>query len=296
MTNLDHERAEEAADIVTDRSGLADFLRIRRAALQPEDVGLPRGPRRRTHGLRREEIAALAGMSPDYYARIERGAGPNPSDQMIAALARALRLSLVERDHLFLLAGHTAPPSLLRSDHVSTGLMRVLDRLPDTPAQIMSGLGETLAQTPPARALLGDQTRFTGEARSLYYRWFMTPSCRDVYVREDHPKHSRTFVAQLRAVASRQGPRSPAVELAERLRRSSSEFATLWSDHEIGLSYLEEKRFLHAEVGRLDLFCQTLLDPERDQALLVFTATPGSASYDKLQLLAVVGDQDLTSA
>ncbi len=277
-----------------DRSALAEFLRTRRAALQPEDVGLPRGARRRTQGLRREEIATLAGMSPDYYARIERGTGPHPSEQMIAAIARALRLTLAERDHLFRLAGHTAPHQALRDDHVSPGLLRVLDRLQDTPAQVMSGLGETLAQTRPAKALLGDQTRFSGPARSMYYRWFTDPSSRGVYVREDHPRHGRTFVAQLRGAATAQGPHSAAAELALQLRESSAEFASYWSDHEIGLSYLEEKRFEHPEVGRLDLFCQTLLEPERQQALLVFTATPGSVSYEKLQLLAVVGDQDLS--
>jgi transcriptional regulator with XRE-family HTH domain len=278
-----------------DRAELAEFLRTRRAVLQPEDVGLPRGPRRRTQGLRREEVAALAGMSPDYYARIERGAGPMPSDQMIAAIARALRLSLAERDHLFLLAGHPAPQPTLREAHISPGLLRVLDRLADTPAQLMvAGLGETLAQTGPAKALLGDQTRYTGDARSVCYRWFTDPSSREVYVREDHPRHGRTFVAQLREVATRQGPSSPAALLARKLRGISPEFATYWADHEIGLKYLEEKRFVHPEVGRLDLFCQTLLDPERQQALLVFTATPGTESHEKLALLAVLGDQQLS--
>jgi transcriptional regulator with XRE-family HTH domain len=280
---------------VTDRAALAEFLGTRRAALRPEDVGLPRGPRRRTPGLRREEVATLAGMSPDYYARIERGAGPNPSDQMIAALARALRLSLPERDHLFLLAGHVAPRPALRGEHVSPGLMRVLDRLHDTPAQIMSGLGETLLQTPLAIALLGDQTRYTGDARSVCFRWFTDPPSRDIYVREDQPRHGRTFVAQLRTVATAQGPTSPAAALANRLLGLSDEFAAVWRNHEIGLTYLEEKRYVHPEVGRLDLFCQTLSEPERAQSLLVFTATPGSESYEKLQLLAVVGDQYLST-
>ena len=89
-----------------DRAELADFLRTRREALQPEDVGLPRGARRRTAGLRREEVAALCGMSADYYSRLEQERGPHPSEQMLAAIARGLRLSLDERDHLFRLAGH----------------------------------------------------------------------------------------------------------------------------------------------------------------------------------------------
>ena len=144
-----------------DRAQLADFLRTRREALQPEDVGLPRGARRRTGGLRREEVAALSGMSTDYYGRLEQRRGPQPSEQMLAAIARGLRLSLDERDHLFRIAGHNAPQRALRSDHVNPGLMRVLDRLDDTPAQVITGLAETLLQTRPAVALLGDQTRFT---------------------------------------------------------------------------------------------------------------------------------------
>ncbi len=119
-----------------DLTGLGAFLRTRREALQPEDVGMPRGPRRRTSGLRREEIASLVGMSPDYYARLERGGGTQPSEQMAAAIASGLRLSLLERDHLFALAGHSTPRRTYRTDHVAPALMRILDRLQDTAAQV----------------------------------------------------------------------------------------------------------------------------------------------------------------
>ena len=149
-----------------DRNQLADFLRTRREALQPEDVGLPRGQRRRTGGLRREEVAALCGMSADYYSRIEQQRGSRPSEPMLAAIARGLHLSLDERDHLFRLAGHPTPARELRLEHVDAGLMRVLDRLQDTPAQVVTSLGETLLQTPPAVALLGDETAYTGPDRS----------------------------------------------------------------------------------------------------------------------------------
>ena len=153
-----------------DRTELANFLRRRRESLQPEDVGLAKGLRRRVAGLRREEVAGLSAMSTDYYARLEQRRGPQPSEQMVAALARGLRLTLDERDHLFRLAGHEAPARVLRSRHVSPALMRVLDRLDDTPAQVVTDLGETLAQNRLAVALLGDQTGFTGPARSGVYR------------------------------------------------------------------------------------------------------------------------------
>lgn len=278
-----------------DASGLGTFLRIRREALQPEDVGLPRGERRRTSGLRREEVASLVGMSPDYYARLERGAGPQPSEQMAAAIARGLRLSLAERDHLFTLAGHTTPRRSSRADHVGPALMRVLDRLQDTPAQVMGGLGETLIQTPLAAALLGDQTRYHGHARSAVYRWFTDPPSREIYLTEDHDLQGRTFTAQLRQAATRHGPRSAAADLARELRERSPEFASIWDQHQIGLDYSNPKRFTHPEVGRLDLHCQTLLDPDTEHTLLVFTATPGSPSQDTLQLLAVIGHTTVLS-
>lgn len=131
-----------------DRALLADFLRARREVLQPEDVGLPRGPRRRTGGLRREEVAALAGMSVDYYSRIEQQRGPVPSEQVLAGIARALHLSLSERDHLFDLAGHSAPRRVLGDGHVSPTMLRIVERLSDTPALVMSRFNETLLQNP----------------------------------------------------------------------------------------------------------------------------------------------------
>ncbi len=277
-----------------DRVQLADFLRTRREALQPEDVGLPRGPRRRTGGLRREEVATLSGMSTDYYGRLEQRRGPQPSEQMLAAIARGLRLSLDERDHLFRIAGHNAPVRALRTDHVNPGLMRVLDRLDDTPAQVITDLAETLVQTRLAVALLGDQTRFTGFARSTIYRWFTDPESREVYPEDDHPRHSRLFAADLRNAYSRAGHGSRAAALVDALLGESPEFAALWSDHEIGLQRHELKRIRHPEVGVLELHCQVLLDRDQSQALLVFTAVPGSESYAKLQLLSVIGNQHLT--
>jgi transcriptional regulator with XRE-family HTH domain len=280
-----------------DSVALGAFLRHRRSALQPEDVGMPRGRRRRTDGLRREEIAALVGMSPDYFARLERGAGPQPSVQMVAALARGLRLSVSERDHLFALAGHQAPGRhTSHGAHVGPGLMRILDRLSDTPAQVMGGLGETLVQTPIAVALFGDETGFVGPDRSVVHRWFTDPGSRSIYLADDHDTHGRVFAAQLRNAVARRGPDSDAAALARHLGTVSPEFADVWAAQEIGVRHDGPKRFVHPEVGRLDLDCQTLLDPDTDHALLVFTATPGTPSYDTLALLAVLGRTTLNSS
>lgn len=272
-----------------DRASLGAFLSTRRAALQPEDVGLRRGQRRRAPGLRREEVAELCAMSADYFARLERGNGPQPSESMIAAIARGLRLTPDERDHLFLLAGYRAARRDLRSWHVSPGLMRVMDGLTGTTAQVMGSLGETLLQTPSAVALLGDETRHTGNARSSAYRWFTDPAARERYAPEEHEKNSRTNVALLRGAVTRDGLGSAAADLVDVLRRTSEEFAGLWERHEVGLRFSETKRFVHPQVGRLDLYCQLLLEPDQGQSLLVFTATPGTESHEKLALLTVLG-------
>lgn len=273
-----------------DRAQLADFLRLRRERLQPDDVGFGTGPRRRTKGLRREEVAMLAHMSTDYYARLEQQRGPQPSEPMLAALARALRLSQDERDHLFRLAGHIPGPRARRTDHVNPALMRVLDRI-DAPAQVVSDLGETLVQNALAVALVGDQTQFSGPARSLLYRWFTDPSERALYPPEEHLHHSRVYVAYARGVLARDPSDIKAADLVEQVRARSPEFVALWAEHEVAVEFTERKRFLHPRVGPLELHCQELIAADEGQLLLVYTATPGSEDYEKLQLLSVIGTQ-----
>ncbi|AEI11138.1 helix-turn-helix transcriptional regulator [Cellulomonas gilvus] len=279
-----------------DRPQLADFLRARRAALQPEDVGLPRGSRRRTAGLRREEVAALCGMSADYYGRLEQGRGPQPSEPMLGAIARGLHLTLAERDHLFRLAGHHAPDRAARADHVAPAVLRIVDRLHDTPAMVVTETGETLVQTPAAMALLGDQTRFTGLDRSTVFRWFTDPSSRDVYPPEDHDERAATFVAELRAAYARGGAGSRAHRVVEALLARSDEFATLWAQHRVDDKHARTKRMQHPDLGTLTVDCQTLLDTDTGQRLLVFTATPGTPDSDKLALLTVLAPRQSTPA
>lgn len=274
-----------------DRSGLADFLRVRRTALQPEDVGLPRGARRRTEGLRREEVAALCHMSPDYYARLERGTGPLPSEQMLASIALGLHLSVAERDHLFRLAGHQ-PPAVGAAgavgEHIGPGMLRILDRLQDTPAEIVTELGETLRQTPLGVALTGDTASLTGPERSIGFRWFADPDSRALYADEDHEFLSRLWVSGLREVMGRRGPASRAAHLADLLLARSDEFRAIWERHEVGVRPRETKHFVHPQLGALELSCQTLLDPELSQSLLVYTAAPGTESREKLALLSTL--------
>jgi transcriptional regulator with XRE-family HTH domain len=274
-----------------DRPGLAEFLRRRRDSLQPEDVGLPRGQRRRTSGLRREEVASLCHLSTDYYSRLEQERGPRPSDRLIASIAQGLHLSREERDHLFRLAGHQPPTTGATGEHISPGMLRIFDRLTDTPAEIVTELGETLRQTPLGVALTGDMTRYTGPARAIGYRWFTDPASRALYHPDDHQLHSRVFASGLRAAVTLRGPGSRAAHLQHLLLERSAEFRKVWNEHEIGVRYQHVKRFVHPEVGHLELNCQALVDPDESHCLLVYTAAPGSESYDKLQLLAVIGPQ-----
>jgi transcriptional regulator with XRE-family HTH domain len=277
-----------------DRAQLADFLRRRREALQPEDVGLVKGPRRRTAGLRREEVALLASMSTDYYSRLEQQRGPQPSEQMLASIARGMRLSQAERDHLFRLAGHTVPARSYRTDHVSPALMRVLDRL-DTPAQVMSDLGTTFVQNELAVALMGNQTAFTGWSRYIAYRWFTQPAQRAIYPPETHDYHGRIWVSNLRTALARDADNTEGQALVDQLLKDSPEFAAVWAEHEVVVRESSRKVIAHPRIGPIEVDCQILVAENEAQILLVYTTTPGTEDYDKLQLLGVIGDQEFAS-
>ncbi|MEV4569401.1 helix-turn-helix transcriptional regulator [Nonomuraea sp. NPDC049419] len=277
-----------------DRAELADFLRQRRTRLMPADVGLSRGARRRTPGLRREEVAQLAGMSTDHYTRLEQARGSRPSRQMLAAVARALRLSRDERDHLFFLAGEEPPRDRPATEHVRPGLLLILDRLVDTPAQVVNDLGDVLAQNAMGKALHGDVSALPVAERNLVWRFFTVPAARELFPPEERDRAARTAVADLRATCARRPDNARAAELVRRLRARSKEFAALWDDHEVAVRRSDTKLFAHPVVGLLELDCEVMLSPEHDQRLIVHTARPGTEAHERLQLLRVVGLQDLT--
>jgi transcriptional regulator with XRE-family HTH domain len=256
--------------------------------MQPDDVGLRRGAHRRARGLRREEVAELCGLSVDYVGRLERGTGPWPSTDVLAALARGLRMTRAERDHLFLLCGRVVSSQPV-AEHLDAGMQRILDRLQDTPVQVLGQAGVTIKQTPLDVALVGDETAYDGLARSSAYRWFTRPDGRLLYVREDHDYLGRAAVSFLRDDVARYGPASFAGEVLTALSRESREFLEIWERGEVGLRFANEKRLVHPVVGRLDLHCQTLIETESRQILLVYTATPGTGSYERLSALKVMG-------
>ena len=255
---------------------------------------MPAGLRRRTPGLRREEVAQLAGMSTDYLSRLEQSRGPQPSAQVVASLARALRLTDDERDHLYYLAGRTPPPQHRSNTHVSPGLLHVLDHLTDSAAFVISDLGEILVQNAVAIALQGDQSGFTGLDRYMIWRWFTGTLTRDRFPQEDWPMHARTNVADLRATAARRAGDPDVEELVAALTEASAEFRALWAEHEVAVRRGYRKRMIHPEVGTLDLLCEVMVGARGDQLLVVLFAEPGTDSREKLDLLRVIGTQDLS--
>jgi transcriptional regulator with XRE-family HTH domain len=273
------------------RDQLADFLRRRREAIGPAEVGLADGPRRRTTGLRREEVAMLAGMSVDYVVRLEQGRSSQPSTQLLGALARALRLSDDERDHLFHLAGHRPPPADGVARLARAGLIRMLDLLGDTPALVLSDLGEVLAQNRASVLLTGDQTRFDGDRRYLVYRWFTDPAARALCPPEEQEHYSRQMVADLRAVAGRRSDDPAAAGLVARLQAASADFRRMWAEHEVAVRRADRKTMLHPRVGRLVWDCETLVTPDQSQELVVLTPADGE-TRERLELLRVLGIED----
>ncbi|WP_431994092.1 helix-turn-helix transcriptional regulator [Streptomyces griseoflavus] len=273
---------------------LGTFLRSRRERIRPADVGLPAGPRRRVPGLRREEVAHLAGASVDYYNELERGAGSQPSEQMIAALARALRLSADERDYLYRLADRPVPVHGGAASHVHPGMLDLLGRLTSTPAQVITDLHVTLVQNPLAVALLGDQSGFRGPRASFVHRWFTEPAARELYPEADHERQSRSFVADLRAAAARRDAKdTEAGSMIRTLLDVSPEFAALWAAHDVAVRRDDRKRLIHPVLGRVEVNCLHLFSEDGRQRLLWFTPAVGTDSAGLLDLLTVVGTQEV---
>ncbi|MFD5831424.1 helix-turn-helix transcriptional regulator [Lentzea sp. NPDC060358] len=262
------------------------FLQSRRARITPAEVGLPTGARRRVPGLRRDEVAQLAGASVDYYIELERGRGAQPSGQMVVALARALRLGNDERDHLFVLAGRPVPPAHGVCAHVPPALLALLDRLDGTPARIITDLHETLVQNRLATALLGPPAQ-----ESFIAQWFTDPAVRAIYPRDDHPHHSKVMVSDLRAAVARHAPSGTASAMVARLREASEEFAALWATGDVAVRRGELKRIVHSELGVVDVHCQNLFSEDGHQRLQFFVPVPGGEAADQLRLLDVIGVQ-----
>ncbi|WP_030604569.1 helix-turn-helix transcriptional regulator [Streptomyces fulvoviolaceus] len=278
-----------------DRQELADFLRSRRERITPADVGLPAGPRRRTPGLRREEVAQLAYISTEYYTRLEQARAPRPSGEVLVQIARALRLSDAERDHLHHLAG--TPPGLPPgpSREVRQSIVDLLHRLPQAAAIVTSAACEVIAWNDLAAALMEDFSALSRRDRNLIRRAFLGPhpEGRRLYGVSDGEEFAHSSVQQLRAASARY-PDDPEVRgLIGELLSGSEEFARLWAAHDVTARPTLCKSFDHPVVGLVTVNCDVLDIADRDQRVVIYTATPGTPSEEALRLLAVVGTQRL---
>ncbi|MFI6681462.1 helix-turn-helix transcriptional regulator [Kribbella sp. NPDC050470] len=277
-----------------DRGQLAEFLRLRREALKPADVGLPVGLRRRTPGLRREEVASLATMSTDYYTRLEQGRGPRPSRPVLTGLARALRLNDDERDHLFRLAGEQPGPPPGPPTDVRVGVLRMVARL-DVPALVLDAKYDVLAWNPLSAALITDFSALPVKERNLLRLRFLHGDKQAERFGET-ATHDFAFAtaADLRGATGRY-PNDPGIAgLVADLLAGSEEFAKIWSFHDVSRQHSMCQTIFHPEVGRIDVVCEVLVVPERDQRVILYTAEPGSPSDEALRLLAVIGTQTMS--
>jgi len=276
-------------------SELGSFLRARRAMLNPADFGRSESSRRRVPGLRRTEVAELAQISVEYYTELEQGRGRRPSDQVVAALARALRLDRDERDYLFGLAGIVAPPVYGPAAHVEAALLALLDLLSGVPAQLFTDLYELVAQNDLAAALLAEPLSGTGAA-SQVGRWFLDPdAARTRYPQATRDSMSRSYVADLRATSGRHPGDRRVDDLIAQLRRGSAEFAALWGAAAVHVHRSGPHQVLHPEVGLVDLECTGMLSTDGRHRLVWYAPSPGTEAAQQLQLLTVVGSTGLTT-
>jgi transcriptional regulator with XRE-family HTH domain len=275
-------RAGSAA--ARDRAGLAAFLRARRARVSPRDAGLAETGRRRTPGLRRQEVAQLAGMSVDYYIRLEQGRGPHPSRQVLAALARALMLTADERDYLFRMAGEAPPQPARPSRDITPGIRHLLDSMPTTPAYVVDAAYNILAWNQLATHFIGN---LAGHADRNMIRWTFRWSPGDpMWTDEQFVGFTKATVADLRAGYARY-PGDPEIErLVTEMLALSPRFAEMWAAHEVEVRGPMLKRINHPQAGLLEFECQVLHIAETGQRLIAYCAAPGSATEQAFIRLA----------
>ncbi|MEU9475962.1 helix-turn-helix transcriptional regulator [Streptomyces sp. NPDC048191] len=276
-----------------DRTELAGFLRSRRERITPADVGLPTGPRRRTPGLRREEVAQLAFISTEYYTRLEQGRAPRPSREVLAGLARALRLSDAEREHLHLLAGAPPGPAPGPPREVRQSILDLVHRLPRSAAFVTSATLEVLAWNDLAAALMEDFSALSRRERNLARRAFLGPRAegRRLYGVSDADAFARHAARRLRTAAARYPDDPEVTGLIRELRSRSEEFAQLWDSHDVDVEPTLRKTFGHPVVGPVTVNCDALDLTDRDQQVVIYTAVPGTPSEEALRLLSVIGTQ-----
>lgn len=272
------------------------MVRRWRDRVPPEAAGLPAGGHRRAAGLRREELALLAGISVDYVTRLEQGRAANPSEQVVEALGRALRLSGAEREHLFHVAGLVPPGRDMVPAHITPGVHRLLDRLTGTPAAVYDAAWTLLLANPLYAALLGDPSGWRGNERNGVWRNFIGPGSRVRHTLEERRTFEATLVADLRATASRYPADQRLRRLIAELRANSDRFAELWESGAVGHHEASRKTVDHPQVGPVTLDCDILSVAGGDLRIMLYTAEPGTQDAERVALLGVLGTQALAES
>ncbi|HEY0247936.1 MAG TPA: helix-turn-helix transcriptional regulator [Gryllotalpicola sp.] len=277
-----------------DETSLGATIRAWRDRLTPAAVGLPAGHGRRAAGLRREELAELAGVSVDYVVRLEQGRATTPSAQIVSALARALQLDGQERDHLYRLAGLQPPADGTITDHIPPGMQRVLARLGDAPVAVFAADWRLVWWNRSWAALLGDPSELAPEMRSLVRSRFPTPDDRGglslwPIVSERAEATDRAIVADLRRASGRYPGERRLAELIRRLLDGNPRFAQLWHDGTVGAHGEDRKVIRHPSIGDITVDCDVLNDGDTDLKIVIYTAAPGSEDETKLALARVAG-------
>ncbi|MGW1346063.1 helix-turn-helix transcriptional regulator [Kribbella sp. NPDC002412] len=268
---------------MSDSTPLGDFLRARRDALKPQDVGLPEYGRRRVKGLRREEVAMLAGMSSDYYVRLEQGRESSPSPQVVEAVAQALRLDAVATEHLWRLVQAPESRRWSRAEEtpVSPQLLQLMDGWSTSPAFVLGPALDILAGNTMATALHVGFTPTDNLARMV----FLDPAGRDFYQEWERAAHS--CVAELRFAYGHDPESARITEVVADLSAQSSEFADLWARHDVKPKTQEGKHLRHPQVGDLHIqFSAFTVNGAPDQQLVVYQAEPASptaVAFDRLR-------------
>ena len=267
-----------------------------RDRMSPQTAGLPPGGRRRAPGLRREELALLAGLSVDYITRLEQGRASNPSSQVVEALARALRLSGTEREHLFRLAGLAPPGSDTVPAHITPSVQRLLDRLTGTPVAVFDASWTLLVANPPYAALMGDPSAWGARERNAVWRQFLGTPTRARSTAEAKRALEAALVGDLRSAAGRYPADRQLRRLIRELRINSVRFAQLWDTGTVGPHEAALKTIDHPQVGPVTLDCDVLSVAGTDLRIMIYTAEPDTEDAERMALLTVLGTQTLVDA
>ena len=278
--------------MAAENTSLGATIRVWRDRLSPADVGLPAGWSRRAVGLRREELAGLAGVSVDYIVRLEQGRATTPSGQVVAALARALQLTDAERDHLYRLAGLQPPSDAAISDHIPRGVQRLLTRLGETPAAAFAADWRLVWWNVCWAALVSDPSTIPPEQRSFVHTLFPIPGSRGLserwpVQRGDPETTERAIVADLRRASARYPEDRRLADLLHRTIDGNPRFAQLWRDGAIGEHAEDHKAIMHPTVGEINVDCDVLTAGSIDLKIVVLTAPPGSEDASKIELARI---------